>query len=313
MKELVGAPAASEADTSNPVQPASDADVDERPQAVPQNRTYTGPTDVAAPPEVTEPVPEPLDAKKGAKAPSTKIVSKTVATTPSNRARRKIGIGEEVVCSTDPAKDATWSVTGGGAVTPALGNSTTFTASKSPSKSTVKATIGTEAFTADFDVVAPDGLKSTVKSNDGVGEKGPPNRNIGFKTVFDCIVQPNTVAFHRIEFRENIPKDTWTWPDGTADSNGPKEVPWSVGQDNKTTDTVSSGPRPIDRISKGGKFVDFSYTIRVPEDYKNEAGNWVTWLPGEEHYKEYAGADQRGRGTLKATNNQPGGWQGPWK
>jgi hypothetical protein len=256
------------------------------------------------------PPPEAMETKK--KAPALKITSETVATTPADRARTKIGIGEEIVCSTDPSTNVNWSVTGGGAIAPASGTSTTFTASKSPSKPTVKATSGATPATIAFDVVPPDGMTVKASSNPGNGTPGPPNNRIGFKTIFDCLVKPDDVSFYRVEFQENIPKDTWKWPDGTDDSNGPKQVPWSVRQDNKTTDNVTSALRPIRRINDGSKDVDFGYTIRVPEDYKNEAGTWVTWLANEEHYKEFAGATQKGRGTLKATNNDSGTWQGPW-
>jgi hypothetical protein len=257
--------------------------------------------------------PNPAPAPAPAPAAATKVVSKTVATTPADRTRKKIGIGEEVTVSTDPATAAAWTVAGGGSLAPAAGNSTTFTASKSASKSTVKATVGTNAITADFDVVAPDGIKSTVSSNPSLGTPGPPNNQIGSETIFDCTVQPATVSFYRVEFRENIPKDSWTWPDGTADSNGPKVVPWTVGQNNKTTDDVSSGILPIGRIFDGTKNVDFSVTIRVPEDFKDESGAWATWLPNEVHFREFKGATQKARSTLKATNTESGTLQGPWK
>jgi hypothetical protein len=156
-------------------------------------------------------------------------------------------------------------------------------------------------------------MTATVGSEPSLGTVGPPNNQIGSKTIFDCVVKPATVSFYKAEFRENIPLDTWTWPDGTAGSNGPKVVPWSVGQDNKTTDNVTSALRPIGRISNGRAFVDFGYTIRVPEDYKDESGSWVTWLANEEHYKEFRKLDQKGRSTLKATNNVSGNWQGPWQ
>lgn len=294
------------------------SDIDQKPEPAP------GPS---APEERRENLPppgnaQPLQGDSGAKpkpapapapVPATKIVSKTVATTPADRARKKIGIGEEVTVSTDPATAAAWTVAGGGSVAPAAGNSTTFTASKSPSKSTVKATVGAKHLSIDFEVIAPNGITSKVSSNAGMGTPGPPNNQIGFKTLFDCLVLPATVSFNRVEFRENIPKDSWKWPDGTAESNGPKIEPWNVGEDNKTTDSVSSGPRSIARLWDGKKNVDLSFTIRVPEDYKDETGSWVPWLPNEAHYKEYAGATQKGRGTLKATNDETGSWQGPWK
>jgi len=90
-------------------------------------------------------------------------------------------------------------------------------------------------------------------------------------------------------------------------------VTWRVGYDNKTTDTVSSGLDPIGRINNGANYVDFTYTVRAPEEYKNESGAWVEWLPGEEHPREYRGADQKARVKLEASNTATGGWMGPWE
>jgi hypothetical protein len=283
-------------------------------KSVPNRAVPTIPAAPASTADETSDGPKPvqLDSPPQA-APISKVTSQTVATSPAKRGRTKLGIGEEVVCSTQPATPATWSVVGGGAVAPAAGNSTTFTASKSPSKSTVKATAGGKDVAIDFEVIAPDGLTAKVSSNVGLGTPGPPNNQVGFETIFDCIVTPSTVSFYNVAFRENIPKNDWTWPDGTADSKGPKVVPWNVGFDNKTTDDVSRGPDPVAVLSKGGKPVDFALTIKVPEDFQNEAGTWVSWLPDEEHLKEYAGATLKARGTLKATNSASGSWQGPWK
>jgi hypothetical protein len=270
------------------------------------------PTPATPAPDRADPLEKGTEKPVQPPAPTTKIVTQTAATTPADRTRKTIGIGEKVKCSTDPATAATWSVSGGGAVSPAAGNSTTFTAKLGPSKPTVKATVGGTDLTVDFDVVAPNGLTSTVSSNPGLGTKGPPNNQIGFETIFECTVEPTTVSFSNVEFRENIPKNNWTYPDGTADSQGPTVVPWRAKSGNKTPDDVSTGLEPIARLSDGTKNVAFGFTIKVPEDYKNDAGTWVNWLPNEEHYKEFD-ATGKGRGTLKATNNASGAWQGPWR
>jgi hypothetical protein len=241
------------------------------------------------------------------------IKSKTKSTIPADRARLKLGIGEEVECSIDPPGAATWSLTGDGSLSSPTGPTTTFTASQSPSTPVIKADFGGQSATITFDVIAPNGMTSSVKSNEVLGTPGPPNNQIGSKTIFDCVVKPDTVSFYNASFRENIPKDDWTWPDGSAGTNGPKIVPWNVTFDNKTTDTVTSALRPIRKIHDGTKFVDFGYTIHVPEDYQDKGGNWVTWLAGEEHLKQFRGADQKGKSTLIATNTLGGDWSGPWQ
>ena len=239
------------------------------------------------------------------------LKTETVATVPATRARTKLGIGEPVKCTINPPLNAAWAVTGGGTLSGASGSEVTFTAKMSPSTSKVKATVSGVDLTVDFDVVAPSGMKSTAAVDTPPGKPG--TNQIGFVSTFTCLVLPDDVSFWKAEFQENIPKDTWTWPDGTADSNPAHTVPWSVKQDNTTTDNVSSGLYPIGRLlGKDGKYKAFSFDIHVPEEYKDDSGNWVVWLPKEVHIKEF-NKSQQGRGTLDATNKLSGGWQGPFE
>ncbi|MDI6774793.1 MAG: hypothetical protein QME60_05285 [Verrucomicrobiota bacterium] len=240
-----------------------------------------------------------------------KVDTETVATTPSNRSRTKIGIGEEVVCSVLPAMSVNWSATGGGTVSPSTGNSTTFTASKSPSTSIVHAQVAGADCTVTFTVVAPDGMTTSLASDGSLGSPG--TNNIGAKSFSDCYVLPNDVSFYKVEFQENIPGESYTWPDGTGGTRPSAIVPWGVGFDNKTTDTVSSGLDPAARIFNGTNYVDFTYGVRVPEEYKNEGGTWVRWLPGENHPRDYRGSDRKARTKLEASDTAIGGWMGPWQ
>ena len=240
-----------------------------------------------------------------------KVGTETIATTPSDRTRTKIGIGEEVVCSIAPSMSVNWSVTGGGTVSVATGASTTFTASKSPSSSTVHAQIAGADCTVTFMVVAPDGMMTSLVSDGNLGSLGM--NNIGAKSFFNCYVLPNDVSFYNVEFRENIPGETYTWPDGTGGRRPSAIVHWSVGFDNKTTDIVSSGLAPVARIFDGTNYVDFTFGVRVPEEYKNEAGTWVEWLPDENHPRNYRGSDRKARVKLEASNTAIGGWMGPWQ
>jgi hypothetical protein len=244
-----------------------------------------------------------------------RIVSSTACTAAgnSNNARTTIGLGEVVYISTDPAISVTWSVTGGGNVSPVSGTSTTFTSPKTPTTCTVHASIGNTSSTKSFSVLARSGISVTLGSDSPLGDAGPPNNYIGARSLFDCTVLPTTVSFFYLSFRENIPGDSWTWPDSSAGSRGAEIVPWGVGCDNKTTDTVNSTLFGIGRIFNGSSYVDFGYSIRVPEEYQNGSGSWVSWLPGETHPREYRGSDQKARVTINATNSANGSWQGPYK
>jgi hypothetical protein len=238
------------------------------------------------------------------------VETQTVATTPADRTRTTIGIGEKVICSTNPSLSVAWSVTGGGSVSPATGTSTTFTASKSPSTSTVHAKIGKADYTLIFTVIAPTSITSVKKADVGLGTVGPPNNQIGAYTTYDITVNPTTVSFKWAELRENIPKHSWTWPNGTSGGMNARICPWIVGYDNKTVDNISDGPSPIGYIHNGTSYVDFNYIITWQEEYKNKDGIWTQWIAAETTNTEYRGADQKCRETHMGA---AGGWQGPWQ
>jgi len=244
-----------------------------------------------------------------------KIKPETVSGTPANRHRTLLGIGEEVICWTEPSVSVDWRLNslGGGTVNPTFGTSTTFIAGKSPSSPILHAKKGTADCTLYFTVIAPNGMNSVLKQDLTPGVPGPPNNIIGSSSEFTCTVLPTTVCFYWAEFRENIPLNEWTWPDTTDASYGPKTVTWGVGYDNKTTDTCTCYGYPIGRIHDGSNYVDFTVTWCVPEEYKNQANNWILWLPYEQHHTEYQGSDQKSCQILQATNIASGGWMGPWQ
>jgi len=244
-----------------------------------------------------------------------KYETETISTTPSDQTRVNLGIGEEVKITITPSSvNASWSLTtGDGGFSSSSGSVTQFNASKSPGSATVRAAFYGINKDTTFSVVAPSGMNSALKSDGSLGTAGPPNNNIGAKSVFDCTVQPTTVSFYNAEFQEKIPGDTWTWPDGTGGSRPAATVPWTTSFDNKTTDTVSSALASINRIKQSGTFVNFSVSIRVPEEYKDKNSNWVAWLPGETHPREYRGSDQKTRVLINASNSAAGAWMGPWQ
>jgi hypothetical protein len=186
-----------------------------------------------------------------------------------------------------------------------------FMASKSPSASTVRAQGGDVNFTVTFNVVAPNGLMSMLSSDGSLGSPG--TNNIGALSYFEVCVLPDDVSFYRAEFRENIPGETFTWPDGTVDTIPAKFREWDVGYDNTQIDECNSGLDPAIRLFNGTGYIDYTFTVRVPEEYKNEAGSWVSWFPGETHPCEYQGADLKAKTKLNASNTAIGGWMGPWE
>jgi hypothetical protein len=239
------------------------------------------------------------------------IETQTVATTPANRARLKLGIGEEVVCRIVPPTSATWSVSGGGQLSSSSGSTTTFVASKSPSTSTVNARIGSSDVTVTFTVVAPSGFNTTIQSSPGFGVLG--DSQIGQRTIYNVEVVPTDVSFYNAEFQEYFqvtPPLSWTWPDRTTQTFGPSPIAWSVGYDNLTTDDIRDGPYPKTRLYSGGAFHDFSYTISWMEQYKNELAKWITFVADETTVTDFSGTSFQ----CKTVNRGVAGlWQGPWR
>ncbi len=248
--------------------------------------------------------------------PTCTLTSQTVSLVPANRARLTLGIGEDVTVSTVGAVVATWTVAGGGTVAPAVGASTLFTASQTPSVSTVTATLPGGVFcTRVFTVIAPTGINSAVSANPGCGlPLGPPNNNIGVRTVFNQTVLPITVSFWRAHFRENIPGEAFVWPSGAAGAHPVQVVNWTPGQNNGITDTSARCTDPIGVLDPPGPPppVGFMFPIRVPEEYLNQAGVWTSWLPLENHPKTYTAAGQA-QTSIVATNTATGALQGPWQ
>lgn len=131
---------------------------------------------------------------------SARITSETIATSPADRARTKVGVGEEVTL-TYSLGSATWTITSGtGTVSPTSGGQTTFTASDTAGSVTITATdsAGCSA-TITFNVVEPSSW--TMKRQAGTNLKHTHGRpDCGWKGI--AYIHPNDVNFYRIETRE---------------------------------------------------------------------------------------------------------------
>ena len=76
---------------------------------------------------------------------------------------------------------------------------------------------------------------------------------------------------------------------------------------------------PIHCLFNGTTYVDFNYTISVPEVFQVYSGSqpnygtWKTWLSNEDHPKYFRGADQKAVTGINASNLAFGSWMGPWR
>jgi transglutaminase-like putative cysteine protease len=130
------------------------------------------------------------------------IKSETVATTPTDRTRTEIGVGEEVVLTLLPSglSSVTWSIAGNGKLSTTSGASTTLTAHERASTPTVSATFGSDTCPSSFNVIEPSGGTVVRMAGTGIFHAGPNLSSVGFKGDFR--LSPNTVSFYNIEMRE---------------------------------------------------------------------------------------------------------------
>jgi hypothetical protein len=127
------------------------------------------------------------------------ITSMTTASVPADKARTKIGIGEEVILTVDNGP-ATWSIlSGGGKLDPAAGTMVIYKAGDKAGSAIIKADGPGCSCTIEFTVVAPASL--TIEQKDGTGIHHTPNQpDCGF--LGQPYVQPDDVSFINIDVRE---------------------------------------------------------------------------------------------------------------
>jgi type VI secretion system secreted protein VgrG len=151
--------------------------------------------------------------------PACTLSSQTVATSPANRARKKIGVGEEVKL-TVKGNPATWTLASGtGTLSPAAGAqaSVKFTADDKAGSVTIKA-VGSGCSCSNSITL------TIVKPSDWTMKRQPNTKLKHTKGWPDCgwkgimYVHPDDVNFYRIETRE---KDSLSVADGSyTDFNG---------------------------------------------------------------------------------------------
>jgi len=245
-----------------------------------------------------------------------RVVTETVSPVPANRDRTLLGIGEQVNCWTEPSVSVEWEVDlDWGYAYPRTGTSTTFIALKTPlyPRIFVTPTAGGCTYILNFTVIAPNGENNVLWRDGTPGISGPPNNRIGSSHTFKATILPTTVSFRWAELQENIPTNTWTWPDGTEQSWDPDTHLITVEYDNTWYDECLACCFPIERIFDGSSYVDFMIPLSIPQEYNDDWYGWRPFLPGERHDVEFEGATQKSRHVIRATNVEPGNWMGPWQ
>jgi hypothetical protein len=131
-----------------------------------------------------------------------RILSRTTALYPTNRARTDLGVGETVVLQIYPEQKSTvfWFSGGGGSLGASSGNRVTFTAPDREATVTVTATLASgKVLSKRFKVLEPSGVLvemapfSTVYHRQGVPSAG---------FCASIFLTPSTVSFENVELRE---------------------------------------------------------------------------------------------------------------
>jgi hypothetical protein len=189
----------------------------------------------------------------------------------NNPYRTSLGIGEPVTCSVTPPVAVNWSLSGGGSISATNGRGITFEASTTPLPSAVTMSIANVKLTMNYSVTAPTGVLGTVRTNNGLGAAGPPNRNIGASTTFNAILQPTNVSFMFMTNLEVVLSYTVTFPNGTTLTLTPGKPDTTVfeGCDDGLIDTIKDGPFPASYLFNGINYQDLSYTMTYKYCYLN--------------------------------------------
>jgi hypothetical protein len=190
--------------------------------------------------------------------PACTLASQTIATSPADRTRTTIGVGEEVTL-TVTGNPATWTISGGGTLSPNTGarRSVTLTAGDAAGSITVTATgSGCSCTnTLTFTVVQPSGW--TMRRRTGTNLRHTNGRpGCGWRgTQF---LHPNNVNFYRVQTREMDSQyvGTGSYSADTGDWHGnyplpDRASPWFTITMAKHTNANGSEVNLIDSIDTG--------------------------------------------------------------
>jgi hypothetical protein len=216
------------------------------------------------------------------------IRSQTIATSPADRARLKIGVGEEVELTASQGP-ATWQVTSGvGTLSPSEGThqTVTFTAGENAGDVTITATGSPCVSTITFNVVEPSDFTMIRKPGTRVLHGGYNGSTNTFLNIIrpDCgwlgniLVHPNDVNFYRLRIRERDSRSVTTGSlhiplynnqlHGNYSSGYSPWFPLGRHQDSRGSLLASSG------------IVDKIYINCIPSIF----GNGPTFSPGTLQY-----------------------------
>lgn len=127
-----------------------------------------------------------------------KLETITDATIPSDRTRRKLGVGEkDTLTLVGASGPVTWSLSGPGQISSTSGNPIRFTAHERASGASVTATYKGKTYPGNFSVVEP-ASESAIKQS----EDNYPAGTQGAGMWLEITISPTDVSFERVESQE---------------------------------------------------------------------------------------------------------------
>jgi len=202
-----------------------------------------------------------------------KLETETEATIPSDRTRKKLGVGEKATLTLQPSSlsSVAWSISGSGTLSSTSGNPVTFTASDRASTPSITATCEGCSLTIDFTVVEPAGVIFEQEAGTGIwhingyasaGFKGRP------------YITPNDVSFVNIEVREQSCVGT-----GTGYYSELNGLVHPVGSWGSVSTGTTEKPNKFDLVDKvesgigASPFSDGTFTWLIPWEFRVGSGN----------------------------------------
>jgi hypothetical protein len=198
----------------------------------------------------------------------------TEATSPGNRARVKLGIGEPVVLTVTPGPGM-WEAPGA-SLSSRKGNQVTMTAPGRPGEIEVTVKVGDQTTSVKFTVIAPSEVHQSVQAGSqqhaapGDLPDGKPLPNAGFKS--DIFIGPDDVSFAYIKWleREVGATGTGSWSGKSGEGHFPNKTPLGM------TKTIVSG-----KGTKADAF-DHCWSGFIPgvpgPDYSGAATWKIPWI-----------------------------------
>ena len=201
-----------------------------------------------------------------------KLETITDATIPSNRTRRKLGVGEKVTLTLKGADNSVvWSRIGLGSIYPMSGSSTKFTAYEKGNGAVVIATYKGKQYTAGFQVFEPASI-SAVKLREYYYVPGEQ----GAGMTIELTIHPSDVSFNEVKYREIAGPATSDW--GYFTNSSPEDLyhhpkDWQeINVDNMIGDSAQSRYRLPPWYPGGYQWV-------IPNQWQSPAGSYIGALP----------------------------------